>query len=428
METGRRRRIFALRRLCILCALLRASRAFQEAQAATLPLCGEVLSDGRWVPIPPDTPKAFDLCMGPYDSKLSSHGLKGVPLHRPANWSLPYQPQLASACECDSTLKDRTPRRRPSECYAWQPSACHLPGWSAKEFCRHSLGRRRLLIVGDSTMMQFAWSLWSLVRGQCEDQIDYAGADTLLGGCMGNLGRGPELGQIFSEREKLGQRPDIVVLSAGAHIYKTKCGFGAFRGPDCVDAPMRCTHHDHVKYKTMHSQMTRNELPPASRERELNRMNTTEHVEAMRFVLRRTLEATTKLRDEARHASNGTWLPEFIWKSQSPGHLHCQSAHGPQQPFAGYPNYPSTEYMFNWPAFPHFDREARDTASRSDGSLHYMDASMLYQRPDGHGTDILDCLHYCTPGPLDEVARVLQHVLLTKLPSRATTTYYQQVD
>ena len=272
-------------------------------------------------------------------------------------------------------------------------------------------------------MLQVAWTLWNMVRGVCDDQIDFGASDTLMGGCFGHLGRGPRWDQLFRQRADAGKRPDVVVLGAGAHIYKTRCGFRAFsNGPAsaCTPGPMRCTHPDHERFKRAQFFLANNKLAPEDAERARAELSVAEHVDALRYILRVVLKQISQLRDE--FGVNGTAAPEFVWKSQSPAHPDCfrwGANGGPlPQPFAGYQAKDGnrTRHIHNWAAFPHFDRAARDAAASSDGLLHYMDSSMLYERPDGHIMTDEDCLHYCTPGPLDELARVLQHLLLTQLP------------
>ena len=396
------------------------------ADADNKALCGAAAT-GEWVALPAHQPKSFDACVGPYDPTIP---LKAIPLRRP-DWVTPFLPTIgAISCACDYALRNRTAGRRPSERYTWQPHSCHMHAWSAEHFCKHALGQRRLLIVGDSTLLQFAWTLWNLVRGVCDDRIEFSGADTLVGGCLGNRGFGSTFENIF--RTRLPTPPDVVVLGAGAHVFKERCHFAPFKASGCFHGPMRCTHSSHEHFKRAKFNLANtafDKLNPQERAQLLASYdnNLTEQLEAMQMVLNVTVHAARAIRRD--FGRNGTQPPEIIWKSSSPAHQNCVQwgpNAGPQVPFAGYVEN-STDFIFNWAAFPHFDRMARSVAESSDGALHFMDVSMLYERPDGHsGTASsqagfpvsIDCLHYCTPGPIDDVARLLQHVLLTRAAPR----------
>merc|ERR1712050_426356 len=70
------------------------------------------------------------------------------------------------------------------ERWVWRPSACMLPRWDAKRFCR-VLDGRRLMFIGDSIMEQVASSIMALVRNN-EWPLSEATAS-----CLGNIRSGP---------------------------------------------------------------------------------------------------------------------------------------------------------------------------------------------------------------------------------------------
>lgn len=121
---------------------------------------------------------------------------------------------------------------------------CALPRWDARKFCR-KLNSRRILFVGDSTMQQasaaimaqLAWATRpgnasaasgasASAAGGCVRHLRFAHSDALYSngtapsGGLGIMGRG----RPWTEWIRQPPTPDIVVLSAGAHVY----GAGVF--------------------------------------------------------------------------------------------------------------------------------------------------------------------------------------------------------
>ena len=76
------------------------------------------------------------------------------------------------------------------------------------------LGTRRVLLIGDSTMSQTASTLMNVLFPVCATQIFYAPGDTLIAERLGHLNRGKRWNEYVYDFE-----PDIVVVTAGAHIY-----------------------------------------------------------------------------------------------------------------------------------------------------------------------------------------------------------------
>ena len=86
--------------------------------------------------------------------------------------------------------------------------------WNANETCRQ-LGNRTVLMIGDSTMGQAAATLMNALHPSgCQTQFTYSVSDTLVGREMGNMNRGEKWTDLARK-----YNPDIVILSAGPHIY-----------------------------------------------------------------------------------------------------------------------------------------------------------------------------------------------------------------
>eukprot|EP00751_Fragilariopsis_kerguelensis_P026481 CAMPEP_0170867378 /NCGR_PEP_ID=MMETSP0734-20130129/22748_1 /TAXON_ID=186038 /ORGANISM="Fragilariopsis kerguelensis, Strain L26-C5" /LENGTH=291 /DNA_ID=CAMNT_0011244587 /DNA_START=132 /DNA_END=1007 /DNA_ORIENTATION=- len=101
----------------------------------------------------------------------------------------------------------------------------NLPMWNPVQTCE-KLGSRRVLMIGDSTMVQMAATLMNAVRpGGCQTQFTFMVGDTLTNKRMGSLNRGT----LWTTSVIL-KKPDIVILSAGPHVYKRKKKFRACDG------------------------------------------------------------------------------------------------------------------------------------------------------------------------------------------------------
>ncbi|KAL7477584.1 hypothetical protein ACHAW6_003386 [Cyclotella cf. meneghiniana] len=86
--------------------------------------------------------------------------------------------------------------------------------WNATEAC-NKLDGRKVLMIGDSTMGQTSATLMNaLFPAGCQTQFTYSVCDTLVHKSMGNLDRGKKWTDLVIK-----YHPDIVILSAGPHIY-----------------------------------------------------------------------------------------------------------------------------------------------------------------------------------------------------------------
>ena len=367
--------------------------------------------DGAWQRIADGTPKAWKCSVG----WLANHT-------KPSDWRIYNRhqgPLLARSCECDAA--HGSARRHSADDYTWETrrgrGSCVFPRWDGNRFCA-ALGSRVILLVGDSTMFQFASTLQALLRASgdgggssCAAQIDYALSDTLLGGCLGYFGRGGQWGALVSSSKRW---PSIVILAAHAHVYRPPVG--------------KCSPY-----------------PPTQHTRE-------EQLAAFEAVLHNVFQSAASLRHLA--SAGGRPPPAFVWRTAIPGHAECNRSAMSGGPAAvgratlrtrtspvveragghgscdGDDDTSTTSTAvttgpFNWASFPSMDRLAA-CAIAANGSrvgLSLLDTSMLYARPDAHPSSHVptlapqdhaqDCLHFCTPGPLDETARVLQLMLLS---------------
>lgn len=98
---------------------------------------------------------------------------------------------------------------------------------------------------------------------------------------------------------------------------------------------------------------------------------------------------------------------KFVWKTNNPGHVHCEDYSAPTE---GYSKPPSDEDKYQWGLHPMFDEMARNNSV----TLGYkvLDMSPLYLRPDAHIPGGKDCLHFCIPGPLDLFAQLMLQMLV----------------
>ena len=277
------------------------------------------------------------------------------------------------ACACDDAHGTHA-ARRPSERWGWEPSACRLPPWHPQRFCA-TLGARRLLLVGDSTMEQFASTLMALLRREpCVAQLGFERDETLIGRCLGNQNSNTE-GWMHLVRSAE-PPPDIVLLNAGAHVYASQD----------LAHPLECA-------------------TKCSRACKKPRVNASVHAATIERVVS---EVVAQIRHEQRASTPPRRLAHtrFVWRSMAAAHAGCTPAGdalGPRASPAA-----ATTLPYQWHHFPLQDAVTERVASQSGGALSFLDVSMLYSRPDSHARD---CLHYCAPGPLDEGARVLLGML-----------------
>ena len=254
-------------------------------------------------------------------------------------------------CEC----KDPADRGIRGERAAadWVPARCSIAPFSAARFCE-LLGRRTVLIIGDSTMLQAAAALKNAIHfgayngtvsedvrtervdevPGCHRQIRFTLSDTLVHKNLGAMNRGAHW-----TRNVAGH--DIVLLSAGAHIHGVN--------------------------------------------------GTADFQRVFRDV-----------RSGARERFPQT---QFLWKTQSPG--GCTAKLGPG------PKFSALEVERGWGEFRARDEWVLSDEVRAEAPPNFgvIDVRPLYLRGDDHTER--DCLHFCNTGndALRLIPRLLQHWL-----------------
>ena len=240
----------------------------------------------------------------------------------------------------------------------WVPARCSIAPFSAARFCT-LLGRRSILVVGDSTMQQAAAALMNAIHfgaqnassrvgswsedarregaGEapgCHRQIFTSLSDTLIAEQLGARNRGVHWTTHVAEH-------DIVLLSAGAHI--------------------------HGANGTADFQRVFREVRSAAR-----------------------TEFPTK---------------RILWKTQSPGGCTAKLGDAAQ--------YSATEEAEGWGEFRERDEWVLSDAVRAEAPPNFdvIDVRPLYLRGDDHSES--DCLHFCNAGDdaLHLIPRLLQNWL-----------------
>lgn len=260
-----------------------------------------------------------------------------------------YIAQSVNGCKCDDFL----------DTYEWSSPALD-PIFDPNTTCR-LLGNRRVVLIGDSTMEQAAITLInSLVPGGgCHHQLSYHSADTLVRRDFGAMNRGKHFTDIVHEL-----KPDIAIVTVGAHIA-----------------------HNYSLYMSIVGEVIHD------------------------------MEEIKRL-----WGNNIT----FGWKTQQPGGCLPNIAYpkNPSMVASTYLNNDSATHLsYNHGQFYQWDEML--ITRLEEIKMPYLDLRMLYSRMDGHISsrgkmvkyfgrkeEYVDCLHMCTPGPLDVVARLFYRFLL----------------
>ena len=388
-------------------------------------LCGSVaeLNAGTWVASGESTAAVMPSCCDDANRRKARHNGS-----RSASWQWcnerrsnhpapPYENKVRSGADQNKwaallTEENCCNTRQKLE---WEPKSCRLVAWNASQFCS-SLGGRGLLVLGDSVSWQWFTELvraihWGLYLTQpdalaeCLEKLTMASADTLVGKQLG--GNSWNRGLEFTKWIRL-FKPDIVIAGTGPHIYGE---------------------------------------------------------ENYIWALATIAESLASLRTEL-----GATAPTFIWQT-IPG-AGCGPEALKALPSQSTPhfwlNYNTTAYgaLFNYPTF-----EARNSfakafwASRatSHGAV-VLDLEPLHYRVDAHKANPLeidlrearregmrnpadlgapfpipqrpvfvnhDCMHYCQPGALHLIPRLLLHLLETSpalaIPQRSGSHRHEAV-
>jgi len=97
----------------------------------------------------------------------------------------------------------------------------------------------------------------------------------------------------------------------------------------------------------------------------------------------------------------------FVWKTNQPG--GCTREISKSHPFKAAHEIP--EPMFNHDEF--FERDSITIQLMQENSIPFIDVRMLYSRSDSHPNTNDDCLHVCSPGPLDIFPILMYRMLKT---------------
>lgn len=198
----------------------------------------------------------------------------------------------------------------------------------------------------------------SLLLGRCQTQITLALSDTLVGRSYGGMNRGRTWRSFADEVE-----PDIVIATLGAHVHADDATF---------------------------------------------------------------MEVVDEVLGEMRELRRRRPGVRFAWKTHQPGGCTTEIRHPSDAARAAREmDYASMENSYNWDRF--YARDLMLISRLREVGMHYLDMRMLYSRSDAHvssrrdesrdGVDeigYVDCLHMCSPGPLDVIGRLF-HQLLVRL-------------
>ena len=214
----------------------------------------------------------------------------------------------------------------------------------------HLLQNRTVMFIGDSTMGQTASALMNYLRhGKCQTKVTYALSDTLVGKLYGHRDRGKYWKDLVDDAH-----PDIVIVTVGAHIYDN---------------------------------------------------NLITYLDIVDVVLGDMLKM---------QKDRGT---TFAWKTQNPAGCTEDIVSSKNSSFAADYIMNITKGVHNWDQFP--ERDCRLIERLQNLGIPFLDMRMMYSRSDSHisskqaGKGFGDCMHMCSPGPLDIIGRLFHQLLIT---------------
>jgi hypothetical protein len=249
-----------------------------------------------------------------------------------------------------------TCRNKGADKYTWEPSNCILAPWDAAEFCL-LLGTKNVLLIGDSVMMQVAAVLKNRIA------MAFLGRP---GSCAGSIRM---------------QRSDILVP-----LNDT-----AYRGP-------------RKPWGTF--------VPRADPRSLIVVLTAGPHVTNAR-TFATILEQVVR---DHRERLPGVSL---VWQSQLGGGCAWPDPARERPDRAFWAKYARTHRLFNYGLLAAYDSMAR--RAFPGPNRHYLDISPIALRLDGRvgswpgSPNPNNCLHFCHPGPLDDLIPRLYLQLLREL-------------
>ena len=233
--------------------------------------------------------------------------------------------------------------------YVWQSP--NLPNtWNPTEFCQLLGPTRRIVMMGDSTMAQASSTLMNAVHGWCQTQLAFYVSDTLIHEKFSKHNQGRHWLTI-ARNQSIVRDGDIVVLTVGAHLA-TK----------------------HQLYN----------------------------------VSQVVLEQITAMKEERPSVI-------VVYKTQQPGGCTQDIADLTRSPLEVGANFVFEDHVtYNQPLLYEYDKSV--IRRLQERSIPFLDMRMLFSRSDAHPaskqrTYPIDCLHFCSPGPLDMFAILFLQLL-----------------
>jgi hypothetical protein len=192
-----------------------STSTYKDTSRSALPLCRENEHiQGKWKRVNvPLIHKDFFCCgwdWSDFQANRSACGIMRFGREMPFFFSsnTRYTHTGGNACFRDKNARTSVSKR---EQYVWEPDTCQLLPWDGKQFCE-LLGRRRIVLAGDSTMEQHIATLGSMIydhQGGCADRLVFVRTEHLSK--KGHMMPAADILQIAE--------PDILIISAGPHFH-----------------------------------------------------------------------------------------------------------------------------------------------------------------------------------------------------------------
>eukprot|EP01036_Dinobryon_divergens_P038574 gene38574-50663_t len=171
--------------------------------------------NGSWVIDKQITKKSFYCCQNDDVGTVAYCGDKVVGNE---NKFYPHEDLVIApdkACVCD-VLEGTRNTVSTREQYKWVPELCQLESFTGQQFC-NVLGKRRLLLIGDSLMHQLASALMNVLKtldAPCLGQISYGKSSHLKYHASNPTTRSQNMRMFFEKN--IGA--DICLVNTGAHL------------------------------------------------------------------------------------------------------------------------------------------------------------------------------------------------------------------